>query len=266
MRRVPGFDRPLDGFVHGRSIRHGFTLVELLVVIGIISVLIAILLPALRAARDAAIAVNCQSNLRQCGQAIALYTGENRNVLPYGDGNVRSLNTSWPEQLAPYLGIQTSSTRVATVGYYYYVIRQEPNALECPIPNYRPPESLYKTYAYQYPLAYRAGQYARTPYYKITQVITPAHKIIMQDTLYGGGWIDPDPAFSENPMALYGKHGRPVIRSGGGNYGSSGTTVNALFCDGHVESLNPKEVGGPTPATTADKNLHRSYYDLFNAK
>lgn len=60
----------------------GFTLVELLVVIGIIALLISILLPALSHARRAAQTVACLSNLRQLGLYSQLYTQENNNVLP----------------------------------------------------------------------------------------------------------------------------------------------------------------------------------------
>lgn len=60
----------------------GFTLVELLVVIGIIALLISVLLPALNKARQAANSISCASNLRGIGQLIAIYQAQNHGFFP----------------------------------------------------------------------------------------------------------------------------------------------------------------------------------------
>ncbi len=65
-----------------RRILRGFTLIELLVVVSIIALLISILLPSLRSARDQAKASVCLANMKRLGTGIALYLNESRDKLP----------------------------------------------------------------------------------------------------------------------------------------------------------------------------------------
>src|SRR4051812_27246766 len=67
-----------------RARQRGFTLVELLVVIGIIAVLIGILLPALSRAREAAKRTQCLSNLRQVGTYLQIYANQFNGAVPLG--------------------------------------------------------------------------------------------------------------------------------------------------------------------------------------
>ena len=88
---------------------HGFTLVELLVVISIISILVALLLPAVNSAREAARKTQCKNNLRQLGLATLNYESSRRHLPPSAEVDLTISSTenngSWGVhgRILPYL-------------------------------------------------------------------------------------------------------------------------------------------------------------------
>ena len=90
-----------------RAAASAFTLVELLVVIGIIAVLIGILLPSLSRAREQSKSTKCLSNLRQIATAMTMYVSEQKGKLPlYNYVDSAGTTIWWPEALTPYVNIK----------------------------------------------------------------------------------------------------------------------------------------------------------------
>src|ERR1043166_3390857 len=90
---------------NGSFSKQGFTLIELLVVVAIISMMAAMLLPSLSAARERARGTTCLNNLRQISYAIQLYASDNEDYLPYNDFTLPngSPTSTYAGKLIPYL-------------------------------------------------------------------------------------------------------------------------------------------------------------------
>jgi prepilin-type N-terminal cleavage/methylation domain-containing protein len=116
---------------------HAFSLVELLVVIGIIAILMGLLLPTLQRARAASRRTVCLSNLRQIGVAIHAYTNDNNGSIPFGPAALPSTTTNF----YPVAGTVTSLISLQTgdpVGLGLLLERhlaKTPRVLFCPDPD-----------------------------------------------------------------------------------------------------------------------------------
>jgi prepilin-type N-terminal cleavage/methylation domain-containing protein len=131
----------MSSFLTSGKRRHSaFTLVELLVVIGIVAVLMAILIPALGSARASARKIACMSNLRQIGVAVHVYANDNHGNIPFGPKAPPFLS---PTNMYPSTGTPTSLISLdsgAPVGLGLLLreyLSKQPKILFCPAPDQR---------------------------------------------------------------------------------------------------------------------------------
>jgi prepilin-type N-terminal cleavage/methylation domain-containing protein/prepilin-type processing-associated H-X9-DG protein len=237
--------------------RNAFTLVELLVVIGIIAVLISILLPALSKARQAANQLVCSSNLKQLGNVFNFYVNDHQGSLPPG---------YWASPTYPGGGFK----------WYYYMPYTyklgigEPQGLPSEFPVWlkkTDPQANYFTcpsdlgarsyYAFSGNAIDNSGggmsytgnrnllPNSRTV--KISRV-TPAPEVLLLTERYGGGfYMDGSNAVAPNLGTFRYINGiseaAPTIGAANvdcpPNTGrhQAGTTTNVLFADFHVEAM-----------------------------
>ena len=206
----------------------GFTLVELLVVVGIIGILVAILMPALARAREYAKSVQCASQLRQVGMALVNYTATNRGVFPGwsgwhvagGDGTGEDdPGPGWTEQLEPYLASPRSPL------------------YNCP--------SFPEEFRINYFLSARFTQRTGRAHLKFAEVRSSTEFVLSGDctqpllyppifgTSFGNVEDDCDKDDATQPGILFfGEPGGRNVHRGGNN---------VLFADGHVRSFRKFE-------------------------
>jgi len=110
----------------------GFTLVELLVVIGIIALLISILVPALSKAREQSLRVKCLSNVRQLAMVTQMYANDNKMWLPFSswgqDSTYPNAVVNW--LYTPPITEANAYQRLETGSFYPYLKTHE--AYKCP--------------------------------------------------------------------------------------------------------------------------------------
>ena len=216
-----------------------FTLVELLVVIGIIAILIATLLPALQSARETAKATQCASNLRQMGLCVTMYTSDNRG--------------KW---LPPYRIIGTYGPTVDPLYFQYlpgFYLKESYGQMVCPSDNFFQPigppwvwQPRTTVYARLFSTQFRDVRYS----YAMNQhfprefaKLYPNSTLISRDQNPGSLTHIDDPSqfimyFETNRFALFGHASEPILYRF--DHGK-GKRMNLCMADGHVQSKERNE-------------------------
>jgi prepilin-type processing-associated H-X9-DG protein/prepilin-type N-terminal cleavage/methylation domain-containing protein len=220
--------------------KHGFTLVELLVTIGLIALLIALLMPALNVARQAAKSVQCLSNLRQLALAAHSYAAENRGYYPPAQysrtGPEGTTYFNW--DFTTVIDAATGSSRV--VPGLLWGGQTDARVLQCP--SYDRSYSVYDPYTgYNYNTSYigHGENEAIEAPAKVNQVKAPQRCALFGDAEYQYGANK----YMRAPLPSPGDATFGYRWAGTQGFRHRGR-ANVVFADGHGESLKKRFTAG----------------------
>ena len=249
--------------------RRGFSLVELLVVIGIISVLVSMLIPAVQKARDAAASVQCKSNLHQLGVAVHNYSaGFNQNLPPGLTGDTTNGRVYWFGSIAGGTTIVDPSG--GSLSKYF---ESDNRLIQCPALDLANLALDYegKTGGYGYNYEYLAPPvYASSAPWGVTvpvpsrvdRIKSTAATIVFADALgvdsFSTTARQANPVLIETPLMEPPSFTYPTV-----NFRHSGHTANVLFLDGHVESMTPT-INAPASWEPASVTALRTLHNIFD--